>query len=55
MSSNFTYTKHENKVCAGNGCKNNATILLKIEYIRKTGYFCNTCARDLLQLGLARV
>jgi hypothetical protein len=43
------------KKCAGKGCKNNGTILLKIEYIRKTGYFCNTCAHDLLQSGLARV
>jgi len=55
MNSNITDTKDENKVCAGNGCKNNGTILLKIEYIRKTGYFCNTCAHDLLESGLARV
>jgi hypothetical protein len=52
MKSNIIHSKGENKHCAGNGCKNNGTIALRIQYIRKTGYFCNTCAHDLLQSGL---
>jgi len=41
------------KQCAGNGCSNSGRILLEIRYIKKQGYFCNSCAEDLLQNGLA--
>jgi len=41
------------KQCAGNGCSNLGRILLEIRYIKKQGYFCTTCAEDLLQNELA--
>ena len=45
----------EYKQCAGNDCPNPGRILLEIRYIKKQGYFCNTCAEDLLQSGLAKM
>jgi len=39
--------------CAGKGCKNFGTTLLKIRYINKEGYFCNLCTQDLCRLELA--
>jgi hypothetical protein len=41
------------KQCAGNGCSNSGRILLEISYIKKQGYFCDSCAEDLLQNELA--
>jgi hypothetical protein len=41
------------KQCAGNGCSKAARILLEIRYIKKQGYFCDSCAEDLLQNELA--
>lgn len=38
--------------CAGRGCKSNGDTHLKVQYIDKFGYFCDSCAEDLLQLGL---
>jgi hypothetical protein len=43
--------KEDNKCCA-KGCTKFGRLLLKINYINKTGYFCNSCAQDLQQ-GLA--
>lgn len=34
MTSSIIDSKAENKHCAGNGCKNNGTIALRIQYIR---------------------
>lgn len=39
--------------CAGANCSNPGRILLGIRYIKKQGYFCNSCAEDLLQNELA--
>ena len=39
--------------CSGKGCNNLGKILLKIKYINKTGLFCDSCAEDLLDQGLA--
>jgi formamidopyrimidine-DNA glycosylase len=39
--------------CSGKGCKEIGITLLKIVYINKTGYFCDSCSEDLLHLGLA--
>jgi hypothetical protein len=39
--------------CSGKGCINTGVTLLKIVYINKTGYFCDSCSEDLLHLGLA--
>lgn len=43
------------KECAGKGCQNNGIIILTVLYINKRGYFCESCAKDLLLLGLVKV
>ncbi|HKI07813.1 MAG TPA: hypothetical protein VKA09_05415 [Nitrososphaeraceae archaeon] len=42
----------ENNECCAKGC-NKLGRLLKINYINKTGYFCDSCSQDLLQQALA--
>ena len=44
--------KEDNKCCA-KGCAKLGGLLLKINYINKTGYLCDSCAQDLLQQALA--
>ena len=41
----------QNCKCSGKGCRNVPTTLLKINYINKDGYFCDSC--DLLHEELA--
>jgi hypothetical protein len=41
--------------CAGKGCDNIGNILLKIKFINKLGYFCSSCADDLLHYELASI
>ena len=53
MTPSIIESQDENKVCAGNGCKNVGTTLLKIRYINKEGYFCDSCTQDLWRLELA--
>jgi hypothetical protein len=53
MNFNTHYNSEEYKQCAGKGCKEEGKTLLKIKYLQKTGYFCNFCTSELLQLGLA--
>jgi len=43
----------QNCKCSGKGCRNTPTTLLKINYINKVGYFCDSCTRDLLHEELA--
>ncbi|MGA9155006.1 MAG: hypothetical protein WBZ36_30855, partial [Candidatus Nitrosopolaris sp.] len=38
--------------CAGKGCENEGKILLAIQYLKRTGHFCESCAEDLSSLGL---
>jgi hypothetical protein len=38
--------------CCAKGCTKLGRLLLKINYINKTGYFCDSCAQDLLQRAL---
>lgn len=38
--------------CAGRGCGSNGDTRLKVQHIDKISYFCDSCAEDLLQLGL---
>lgn len=40
------------KKCAGLYCNKNAKKRLRILYINKSGWFCNDCSTDLLNLGL---
>jgi hypothetical protein len=39
--------------CAGKGCENEGKIVLAIQYLKRTGHFCESCAEDLLRFGLA--
>jgi hypothetical protein len=39
--------------CSGKGCRNLAKNLLMISFVKKTGYFCDECAHDLLNEQLA--
>jgi hypothetical protein len=45
--------QHEYKQCAGKGCENEGKIVLVVQYLKRTGCFCRSCAEDLLRLGLA--
>ncbi|MGA9151004.1 MAG: hypothetical protein WBZ36_10520 [Candidatus Nitrosopolaris sp.] len=38
--------------CAGKGCNNEGKIVLAVQYLKRTGYFCEYCAEDLLCFGL---
>ena len=38
--------------CAGKGCLNHGNICLRVQVLNKTGYFCDSCARELLYLDL---
>jgi hypothetical protein len=40
------------KLCAGKGCENEGKIVLAIQYLKRTGHFCEACAEDLLRFGL---
>ena len=39
--------------CSGKGCTDIGKTLLKIVYINKTGYFCESCSEDILHQKLA--
>ena len=43
---------HEYKMCAGIHCNKAAKRRLRILYINKSGWFCDDCSRDLLNLDL---
>jgi hypothetical protein len=43
---------NEIRNCAGKGCTNEGKIALRIKYLRKVGYFCDTCTAELLQHDL---
>lgn len=38
--------------CAGNGCKNSPSHLLKLVLFKKFGYFCQSCTEYLKDNGL---
>lgn len=40
-------------ICAGKGCENLGTIFMAINYINKTGIFCEACSTELLRQELA--
>ena len=40
------------KECAGKNCKNSATAQLQVKFIKKIGYFCESCTLELKALGL---
>jgi hypothetical protein len=41
------------KVCACKNCTNIGKTILEVKYIQKAGHFCKSCAKDLLEQGLA--
>lgn len=50
---NTEYIKTEEfQLCAGKDCNKQGTNSLKIIYINKTGFFCDSCKQDLLALKL---
>jgi hypothetical protein len=53
LNSNIQYNSEQYKDCAGKDCKYKGTTLLRINYLKKNGYFCDSCAADLLQSGIA--
>ena len=38
--------------CDGKGCNNIATNYLKIFYLKKPGFFCDTCKKEMEDLDL---
>jgi hypothetical protein len=42
----------EYKQCAGKGCQNEGRKQLTVQYLKKIGYFCESCTEDLQCLGL---
>ncbi|MDR4492432.1 MAG: hypothetical protein R2685_16305 [Candidatus Nitrosocosmicus sp.] len=55
-SDNICYNEDKGFQCfgknAGKNCSNKGTHQLKIIYINKTGWFCDSCKQDLIKLGL---
>jgi predicted SprT family Zn-dependent metalloprotease len=41
------------KQCTCNNCSNQATKYLNVKLLRKIGYFCQSCAAELIEKGLA--
>jgi hypothetical protein len=39
--------------CAGKNCHKKGTKLLEIRFIKKSGFFCDSCSFELLELGIA--
>jgi hypothetical protein len=39
--------------CAGKGCHKKGIRLLEIKFIKKFGFFCDSCSSELLDLGIA--
>ena len=39
--------------CAGKGCHKKGIKLLEIRFIKKSGFFCDSCSSELLDLGIA--
>lgn len=40
------------KECAGKNCHNDAIVKLKVKFIRKIGFFCESCSLELKALDL---
>jgi hypothetical protein len=39
--------------CAGRGCQKKGNVRLRVQILDKVGYFCDSCAKEILHLGLA--
>jgi hypothetical protein len=45
-------TEQFKQFCVGRGCNKKGVRQLVIKFVHKTGWFCDTCAADLVRLGL---
>jgi hypothetical protein len=54
MNSTNQKASQEYKECAGKGCQNEGKIELTVQDLNKRGCFCESCAEDLLCLGLVK-
>jgi hypothetical protein len=52
MDPSKNYSSLEYKECAGKYCENNGINRLRILYINKIGYFCDSCTHQLLALDI---
>lgn len=48
-SNNNQNTIQKYKPCAGKGCKKRGTHYLKIRFLKKFGWFCDSCKEFLIQ------
>ena len=55
MSCNPYNTFPTFKECAGKDCHNKATTEFKIKFIKKVGFFCESCVLELKALDLIDV
>ena len=53
MNSDNHYNSEQYKDCAGKDCKRKGTTLLRINFLKQNGYFCDSCAADLMQSEIA--
>ena len=53
LNARSSHSAKELKYCAGKGCQKVGKIVLKIKYLGKSGYFCDSCTDELLQQDLA--
>lgn len=53
MNSNIPKANEEFKhFCAGKDCNNRAVTQIVIKFVHKSGWFCDSCAAELIELGL---
>jgi hypothetical protein len=43
------HNKFQNNQCASNGCKNQGSHNLRVLFLNKVGYFCESCKIGLLE------
>jgi len=55
MNSDNKCMQEDYKKCAGKYCKHTGKIVLRVKFIQKEGTFCEDCATDILNLGLAEI
>jgi hypothetical protein len=53
LNPDIHYNSEQYKDCAGKDCKRKGRTLLRVKYLNKNGYFCDSCTADLLQSEIA--
>ncbi len=54
-NNNIDITNKEYKPCAGKGCDAYGKNQLRILFIHKIGWFCDSCTQDLISLELVDI